>query len=164
MNFIPKMGQLHQGTFIYAFEIIKNRFGGPLKFFFKKIKTQLFTFFGITRSIFALKSSVMPFWKAEILGFMLMSEKYFKIYFPMRNKHPSCHNLGKKILSQKSFFECIFECQKKNLEWTLLSHFSKAPCIVSAPLHIMAAIQSMMSMKHLDNIKFKVLAFSCAKK
>ena len=77
------MGHLHQGTFIYAFGIIKNRFGGleigHLSFFSKELKkTQLLLFLGITHSIFALKSSVIPFWKAEILGFMLMTEKNFK--------------------------------------------------------------------------------------
>ena len=68
LNFVPKMGQLHQRTFIYAFEIIKIRFGVPKmgpKSFFKKIeKTHFLTFLGITCPIVAIKSSVMPFWKA----------------------------------------------------------------------------------------------------
>ena len=64
--FIPKMSQLYQGTYIYASGVIKNRFGH--------------------NSIFCpkVKCSVIPFLKAEVLGFMLMPGKNFKIYCRMR--------------------------------------------------------------------------------
>ena len=141
LNFVPKMGQLHQGTFIYAFGIIKNRFGGPKigpLSFFKKIEKILTPhILGHNSLNFCPKVKCHTILESWDVGLHDYAKKNFKMFCPMRNKHlkigyPRCHNLGvrtpiKKILSQKSlFFEYIFGSQKKILERTLLSHFSKA--------------------------------------
>ena len=63
LNFFPEMGQLHQGTFIYAFGIIKNRFGGPKIGPLSLEKNTTPHNFG---------HNSLNFFKAEMLGFMLL--------------------------------------------------------------------------------------------